>query len=590
MITTKNTSKTVTLLLSFIALVIFLPFQNINAQLAKKDAKWVGNIIRNNVPSNFDGYWNAITMENAGKWSEMERNKGKFSWQENTNNILVQSYNKAISKGYPFKAHTFVWRNQAPGWLPGLNANEQRAAVDRMMRGYLDRFPKTALIDVVNEPLDGHAPAYGTNGGWMKFNGNNDIGKWSWIKWAFERAKAAREATGSDALLLINDYSILENDNNTNQYIDLIKKVNANGRNLIEGIGVQAHYAYNSRTCGSYTLNISKTKRNLDKLATLGLPIYVSEFDMNIGDNQEQDYKFMALFKLFYEHPAVKGVTLWGFNKGNWVPCSWLVDGSNERPALKSLRNYLANVTTKPETETGGQTGGQTGGDFIFSPGNIITLKGNNSRYLSSENGKAFGMTCNRNNVGSWEKFTIVNAGNGLIALKGNNGAFVCSENGNSQGMSCDRTVIQEWEKFDPVFIANGVYGFRANNGKYVSSEDGRQAITANRDVIGTWEKFNVTKVGTGRRGILTNNSQETTILAYPNPANSTINIDLTQHTLDGEASVIQIYDLLGRLMSTQNSNDAITTLSISELNAGRYFVSVISDNAIFKTSFTKRN
>lgn len=336
---------------------LLLTHQQAYAQLAKGKDKFLGNIIGFSVPSNFDNYWNQITMENLGKWESVEPNRNQFSWNTNPNNVLVQAYNKAINNGYPFKAHTFIWANQIPGWLPGLSEGEQRGAVDNMMDAYFRRFPQTATVDVVNEALDLHAPAYGThaNGsqGWMKFNGNSDIGKWSWVKWAFERAKAARDSNGSSAKLLINDYGILENESATQDYVNLVNAVNANGQ-LIEGIGVQGHFAYNQNGCGSYTLDTAKVKRNLDRLATTGLPVYVSEFDLNIGNDDEHDSKFMSLFRVFWEHPAVVEVTLWGYIRNEtWLPCSWLVDGGTERKTVQSLREYLQSDDNDPLTIPG---------------------------------------------------------------------------------------------------------------------------------------------------------------------------------------------------------------------------------------------
>ncbi|MCG8700078.1 MAG: trypsin-like peptidase domain-containing protein, partial [Bacteroidales bacterium] len=58
--------------------------------------------------------------------------------------------------------------------------------------------------------------------------------------------------------------------------------------------------------------------------------------------------------------------------------------------------------------------------------GKKISLKGNNGKYVSSENGKK-AMNCNRTSVAKWEKFTVVDAGNGKIALKGSNGKYVNS-------------------------------------------------------------------------------------------------------------------------------------------------------------------
>ena len=69
------------------------------------------------------------------------------------------------------------------------------------------------------------------------------------------------------------------------------------------------------------------------------------------------------------------------------------------------------------------------------------------NKYVSSENGAASGITCSKTSISDWEKFDwIVNA-NGTISLRGNNGRYISSENGQSV-MKCNRTTIAGWETF----------------------------------------------------------------------------------------------------------------------------------------------
>ena len=46
---------------------------------------------------------------------------------------------------------------------------------------------------------------------------------------------------------------------------------------------------------------------------------------------------------MFYGHPAVKGITLWGYvSGGTWLPNTGLMSESGEqRPALKWLLEFL---------------------------------------------------------------------------------------------------------------------------------------------------------------------------------------------------------------------------------------------------------
>ena len=469
--------KTTVTKLSAIALATGLLFTaQVNAGIADGKSKFLGNIIGNSVEGNFDTYWNQITLENAGKWEVVEPNQNQFSWNSNPNNILVQSYNKAQDEGYAYKHHTFIWANQSPDWINNLSANGQRGAIDNMMNAYFNRFPQTDLVDVVNEALDNHAPARGTHQdgsqGWMKFNGNNDIGKYSWIKWSFERAKAARDANGSNATLLINDYGIVNDDNATQDYIDLINAVNANGQ-LIEGIGVQAHFAFNLDTCGNYTLDAAQVKRNLDRLATTGLPIYVSEYDMNIGNEDEHDTKFMGVFRTFWDHPAVVGVTLWGYIRNQtWEPCTWLIDGNNERKALQSMRTYVQ------ESTDGGNTGGNNnnnnnGGNSsgTIDNGGIYTVTSKHNMCVSvsgssSANGaNIVQSSCNGANNQKW-KFN--NKGNGFYELQAIHSnkcmdvAGISNSNGaNIHQYDCSNGANQQWQ---PTATNGGKFSLKARH------------------------------------------------------------------------------------------------------------------------------
>ncbi len=121
--------------------------------------------------------------------------------------------------------------------------------------------------------------------------------------------------------------------------------------------------------------------------------------------------------------------------------------------------------------------------------GSIITLKGFNNLYVSSENGTQ-AMNCNRSTASAWEQFTVVDAGGGKIALKAMN-KYVSSENG-TQAITCNRTTFGDWEKFDWIPTTDGKVTLRGNNGKFISSENGTQPMTCTRATASGWEAFGV--------------------------------------------------------------------------------------------------
>jgi endo-1,4-beta-xylanase len=74
------------------------------------------------------------------------------------------------------------------------------------------------------------------------------------------------------------------------------------------------------------------------------LPIYITEMDIDGRNDATQLREYQRVFPLFWNDPAVKGITLWGFRPGLWRDAQGanLVrkDGS-ERPALEWLRGYV---------------------------------------------------------------------------------------------------------------------------------------------------------------------------------------------------------------------------------------------------------
>jgi endo-1,4-beta-xylanase len=50
------------------------------------------------------------------------------------------------------------------------------------------------------------------------------------------------------------------------------------------------------------------------------------------------------VFPLFWQHPAIKGITLWGYRPGMWRTgqgANLALDNGAERPALVWLREYV---------------------------------------------------------------------------------------------------------------------------------------------------------------------------------------------------------------------------------------------------------
>jgi GH35 family endo-1,4-beta-xylanase len=130
----------------------------------------------------------------------------------------------------------------------------------------------------------------------------------------------AARAADPEARLFVNDYGILvgEKEKHKRSYERLIEYLLKNDAPL-GGIGMQAHYlnAFHRRSPG-------QLMHTLDRFARFGIPLQITEFDMwgvGWGQTPEEVEQAQAGFmRQFYtvcfSHPAVNGITMWGFWDG----------------------------------------------------------------------------------------------------------------------------------------------------------------------------------------------------------------------------------------------------------------------------------
>ncbi len=318
-----------------------------NQGIAACKAKFVGNIMPSSwqgqvIRSDFSTYWNQVTAENAGKWGVVEGSRDNYSWGD-----LDQMYNYAQQNNIPFKHHVFIWGSQQPNWLSGLSASDQRAEVEEWYSLFAQRYPNTAIIDVVNESLPGHAPDVAVRDALGGFNNgaNNpylsshpEYGPygtgWDYIIYAFAKAREYFP----NAILILNDYGIINNPSAINTHLNIVNILKQRG--LIDGVGIQAHAFSVDNMSGSQVTN------NLNLLDDAGLPIHVTELDIrgSGGSESSQRDRYAQIFPAFYEHPAVAGITLWGYvETQTWMDNSGILNSNGtERAAMQWLKQYMA--------------------------------------------------------------------------------------------------------------------------------------------------------------------------------------------------------------------------------------------------------
>jgi len=290
--------------------------------------------------------------------------------------------------------------------------------------------------------------------------------------------------------------------------------------------------------------------------------------------------------------PTIKAKTNLAFDQGSGI---MIWELSQDATGANSLLSAIHEVVVA-----------RSGGGSNPAPiGKVITLRGNNNLYVSGENG-ATAMTCNRATYGSWEQFSVLDAGNGKIALR-SMAKYVSSENG-TQPMNANRATAQDWEKFTWVSNSNGTISLRASNNLYVSSENGAAPMNANRATIGGWESFNYTVVGNVVGSVIaqtTGTTEKTSAVTlaemstapsstsagkgatafnvYPNPVSAGGNIFVKLPEYNSKSPVKAVLLSAGRqALVQQQETSGSFTVKVANVPAGTYFLEVSHNGKVY--------
>lgn len=315
--------------------------------------------------------FNQISPENDLKWALIHPREGADGYDFEPADAYV---NFGIANHMYIVGHTLVWHGQTPGWVfagtnlpPGATAapaptasntdtnaprrrgggggfgmNGPRASREELLQRMHDHIAtvvgrykgKIKVWDVVNEAIDDRGTNILRNSPWLQIIGPDFIAK------AFEYAHEA----DPDAILRYNDYS-LESPAKRRKLITLIKSLQEQHVPVM-AIGTQTHVSVSGPS-------FEQEDEALTEIEQLGLPIHVTEFDVNGAQGGQRDTgadvannasttqgglvddanrklaeQYGNLFRVFLKHHnSVKVVTFWGVNDG----VSWRAQG---RPLL----------------------------------------------------------------------------------------------------------------------------------------------------------------------------------------------------------------------------------------------------------------
>jgi endo-1,4-beta-xylanase len=295
--------------------------------------------------------FNQITAENDMKWALIHPREGANGYNFAPADAFVEFGER---HGMVLVGHTLVWHSQTPNWVfagtnpppaqgtapagapgPGFGRGAYtgpRATREELLERMRDHIHtvvgrykgKIKAWDVVNEALADRGTNVLRNSLWLQIIGPDFIAK------ALEYAHEA----DPDAVLRYNDYG-LEDPAKRQRLLTLIKSLLNQGVPVM-AIGTQAHLNVSSAS-------FDNMDQALTEMATLGLPIHVTELDINSAQGGQQSTgadiaanaaatqgglvdeadrrladAYEGIFRAFLKHKdSLEMVTFWGPNDAN---------------------------------------------------------------------------------------------------------------------------------------------------------------------------------------------------------------------------------------------------------------------------------
>ncbi|NND06422.1 MAG: glycoside hydrolase [Saprospiraceae bacterium] len=276
--------------------------------------------------------FNSAVSENALKWGNMERERGKVNFAT-TDNMLTWTDENNI----PLRGHNIYWGipKRVQGWLKTMDDHALHAELRTRARTIAARYQgRFAEYDLNNEMIHGNY--------YEDRLGPDITGQMvDWIK-----------AIDPQATLYMNDYDVLTG-HRLKSYVQHIQNL-LDSKVRIDGIGVQGHLH------GSH-FNPDSLTSALDVLAQFKLPIRISEFnmpgqrsrflpqgsgntpEMTPEEEMQRAQQLTDYYRICFAHPAVEGILMWGFWEGaNWIPASSLYKKDwTPTPAADAYRSLV---------------------------------------------------------------------------------------------------------------------------------------------------------------------------------------------------------------------------------------------------------
>ncbi|KAJ8533680.1 hypothetical protein K7X08_007004 [Anisodus acutangulus] len=227
----------------------------------------------------------ATVFENELKWYKTEPLPGQFNYTVVDQMMEFVRKNKLIVRG-----HNMFWEDPiyVQDWLENMTAPQLQRAMKSRIKSVMSKYRNEFFHwDVNNELL--HFDFY-----------KKKLGPKATLNMFKQVHREDPLAT-----LFLNEYNIVERcDSNASvdSYIDKFKELKKGGVK-VAGIGLESHFDIP---------NPAFMRAVLDKLATLKLPIWLTEVDVkrDLGPEKQGLY-FEQILREAFSHPSVNGIMLW---------------------------------------------------------------------------------------------------------------------------------------------------------------------------------------------------------------------------------------------------------------------------------------
>ncbi len=276
--------------------------------------------------SRVTSHFNTAVLENDLKWPFWE------DWAKWNRQATLNTLAWLKDRNITVRGHTLIWpgHDNMPADTRGLGTADLRVRIDNHFSDILkpeNAGGKCSQWDVVNEPysnfemqgriggVDGVTPSDGR------------LGNLEMVQW-FQNARRL----DPQAKLFLNDYDILESggiDVRHQDYLFALANWLRNNGAPLDGIGLQGHF---DRITPPATL-----QSIIGRYSQLPLALAITEFDVNLLDEQLQADYTRDVMTLVFSYPKFNDFLLWGF----WEKTHWLPNAAMYRADWSSKANAM---------------------------------------------------------------------------------------------------------------------------------------------------------------------------------------------------------------------------------------------------------